>query len=132
MIESREGPANPGKKTSRFITIDDVVLSAGMLYNELKVLSKQRNPLDIRRGVRGMKIEHNNGEMIKGSGKTYFLDIQKTKTGKPYLKITETRKDKNSGDQIRNSIFIFQEDIRLFTEAITRISDQIGIDGDDK
>lgn len=126
MIESGEERINSGNQTSRFLTIDDVVLSAGMLYDEIKKLSKQRNPLDIRRGVRRMNTEQKNGEMVKGSGKTYFLDIQETKTGKPYLKITETRKDTKSGEQIRNSIFIFQEDIQALADAITRINFQMG------
>ena len=79
-----------------------------------------------------MTSEHNTGEMIKGSGKIYFLDIETTKNGKPYLKITETRKDTKNGDQIRNSIFVFQEDIREFAQAVTRVSFQIGLDEHDK
>jgi hypothetical protein len=40
---------------------------------------------------------------IKGSGRTYFLDIEETKGGKLYLRITESRK--GAGDKFeRNSI----------------------------
>jgi hypothetical protein len=30
-------------------------------------------------------------KMLKGSGRTYFFDIQRTKDGKAYLKISESR-----------------------------------------
>ena len=132
MSENRENQSEPIKKKESITTIDDCLVFAGKLYRGLIELSNQKYPLDIRRGVRGMINERNGGEMIKGSGKTFFLDIEETKNGKPYLKITETRKDAKNGDQIRNSIFVFQEDIREFAQAITRISFQIGLDEHDK
>ncbi|MDO9546783.1 MAG: DUF3276 family protein [Pelolinea sp.] len=132
MSEDGENKTEPIKKKESITTIDDCLVFAGKLYKGLIELSNQKYPLDIRRGVRGMVNERKGGEMIKGSGKTYFLDIEETKSGKPYLKITETRKDVKNGEQIRNSIFVFQEDIRELSQAITRIGFQIGLDEHDK
>jgi len=38
--------------------------------------------------------DENPSKQIKGSDRTYFLDIEETKEGKPYLRITESRKGK--------------------------------------
>lgn len=132
MTESGEREVITNKSKESIITIDDVLVLAGKLYKGLIELSNQKYPLGIRKGVRGMDNERNEGEVIKTIGKTFYLDIEKTKTGKPYLKITESRKDKKNGDQIRNSVIVFQEDIRQFAEAIERIAYQIGIDEHDK
>ena len=79
-----------------FITIDDLVDKAQELSDGLKKLSKYKHPLDIRRGVRkGVKKsmqDDRESRQMKGSGRTYFLDVEKTKEGKPYLRITESRK----------------------------------------
>ena len=132
LTEQEERQPLPDKKKEKVPTIDDLLVHAGRLYKGLIDLSQQRNPLDIRRGVMSMYNEQNKGEVIKAIGKTYFLDIEKTQNGKPYLKITESRKDAKNGEQIRNSIIIFQEDIIKFAEAIARISLQIGLDEHDK
>jgi hypothetical protein len=131
MSESGEQQPLSDKKKEKITTIDDLMVAAGKLYKGLIDLSQQKHPLDIRRGVSDMNNERES-EMIKASGKTYFLDIEHAKNGKPYLKITETRKDSKNGEQIRNSIIVFQEDIREFSEAITRIGFQIGLDDHDK
>ena len=132
MSESGEIQSESIKKKEGITTIDDCLVFAGKLYKGLIDLSQQKYPLDIRRGVNEMLNERKESEMIKASGKTYFLDIEHAKNGKPYLKITETRKDAKNGDQIRNSIIVFQEDIREFSQAITRIGFQIGLDEHDK
>lgn len=132
MTEKGEQQPLPYKKKEKVNTIDDMVVAAGKLYKGLMELSNQKHPLDIRKGVMSMYNERKDGEVIKTAGKTYFLDIEKTKTGKPYLKITESRKDSKSGDPIRNTIIVFQEDVRLFAQAINRVSYQIGIDEHDK
>lgn len=132
MSESGEGQPLSSKKKEGITTIDDVLVLAGKLYKGLIELSNQKYPLDIRRGVMGMYNERKGGEVIKTSGKTFFLDIEETKNGKPYLKITESRMGGKNGDQIRNSIIVFQEDIREFAQAVTRIGFQIGLDEQDK
>ena len=132
LIEQEQRQPLPDNKKEKVPTIDDLLVHAGRLYKGLIELSQTRNPLDIRRGVMGMYNEQNKGEVIKTIGKTYFLDVEKTQNGKPYLKITESRKDAKNGEQIRNSIIIFQEDIITFAEAIARISLQIGLEEHDK
>ena len=132
MSESGEKQSEPFKRKESITTIDDLLVTAGKLYKGLIELSQSKHPLDIRKGVMGMYNERKGGEIIKTSGKTFFLDIEETKNGKPYLKITESRKDGKNGEQIRNSIIIFQEDIREFAQAITRVSFQIGLDEHDK
>ena len=132
MTESGENNSELFKRKESIITIDDALRMAGNLYKGLIELSQSKHPLDIRKGVMGMYNERKGGEVIKTSGKTFFLDIEQTKNGKPYLKITESRKDGKNGDQIRNSVIVFQEDIREFAQAITRISFQIGLDEHDK
>lgn len=133
MTESGENNSETIKRKETITTIDDALRMAGNLYKGLIELSQSKHPLDIRKGVMSMYNERKGGgEVIKTSGKTYFLDIEQTKNGKPYLKITESRKDGKNGDQIRNSVIVFQEDIREFAQAITRISFQIGLDEHDK
>ena len=131
MAEGGEKQPVSNKKKESFTTIDDCPVFAGKLNKGLIELSNRKRPLDIRKGVMYMNSEQK-GEVLKTSGKTFFLDIEETKNGKPYLKITESRKNPKNGDQIRNSIIIFQEDIRDFAQAITRIGFQIGMDKHDK
>ena len=90
----------------------------------LKKLSEFKYPLDVRRGVRkGVEKRMNDDTesvQIKGSGRTYFLDIENTKEGKPYLRITESRK--GEGDKWeRNSINVFPENAKEFAEAISEM-----------
>jgi len=121
MAERGENQLLSKQRESAITTIDDCLLFAGKLYKGLIELSNRKHPLDIRKGVIGMYNEKK-GEVIKTSGKIYFLDIEKTKTGKPYLKITESRKDPKNGNQIRNSVIVFRESIKEFSEAINSIA----------
>jgi hypothetical protein len=64
-------------------------------------------------------------KQIKGSGRTYFLDIEKTKEDKPYLRITESRK--GAGDKFeRNSINVFPEDAGEFAQAVSEMISRLG------
>ena len=116
---SRSG-SNPGREP--FTTIDDLLQKAQELFVGLRKLSKCKYPLDIRRGMRkGVKKsmqDDRQSRQIKGSGRTYFLDVEKTKEGKPYLRITESRK--GDGDKFeRNSINVFPEDASEFADAVS-------------
>ena len=120
-----------GSKPDRepFITIDDLVRKAQELSLGLRKLSEYKYPLDVRRGVRkGVKKRMNDdgqSRQIKGSGRTYFLDVEKTREGKPYLRITESRKGK--GDKFeRNSINVFPEDADEFNQAVTEMASKLG------
>ena len=94
----------------------------------LRKLSGYKHPLDVRRGVRkGVKKRMNDdrqSRQIKGSGRTYFLDIETTKGGKPYLRITESRK--GEGDKFeRNSINVFPEDADQFAQAVSEMASKL-------
>ena len=66
-------------------------------------------------------------KQIKGSGRTYFLDVEKTKGGKPYLRITESRK--GAGDRFeRNSINVFPEDAEEFALAVSEMAARLSQD----
>jgi hypothetical protein len=95
----------------------------------LQNLTKCKHPLDIRRGV-GKEVKddmnHNQpSKQIKGHGRTYFLDVEKTREGKAYLKITESRKGK--GDTFeRNSVNVFPEDAETFAQAVSEMIGKLG------
>jgi hypothetical protein len=115
-----------GSKPDRepFITIDDLVRKAQELSLGLRKLSEYKYPLDVRRGVRkGVKKRMNDdrqSRQIKGSGRTYFLDVEKTREGKSYLRITESRK--GEGDKFeRNCINVFPEDADEFAQAVSEM-----------
>ena len=119
--------SNPGGEP--FITIDDLLEKSQELLAGLKKLSEFKYPLDIRRGIRkGVKKRMNDdkpSKQIKGAGRTYFLDIAKTKEDKPYLRITESRKGK--GDKFeRNSINVFPEDAGVFARTVSEMASNLG------
>ena len=128
----------PKKKASRsgsepdcepFITIDDLHQKAQELSVGLKRLCETKYPLDIRRGARKGVRKRMTGDrqskQIKGSGRTYFLDLEKTSEGKSYLRITESRK--GQGDKFeRNSINVFPEDADEFAQAVSKMASKIG------
>ena len=105
-----------------FITIDDLMQKAQDLFAGLDRLSKYKYPLDIRRGIRKGVMKNMNVDkpsmQIKGAGRTYFLDVEKTKEGKPFLVITESRKGKG-GKWERNRINVFPEDAGEFARAVS-------------
>jgi len=123
---SRSG-SKPGREP--FITIDDLLHKAQELFVGLKKLSEFKYPLDIRRGARkGVKkrmTDDRQSMQIKASGRTYFLDIEKTRGGKPYLRITESRK--GEGDKFeRNSINVFPEGAGEFAQAVSEMASRLG------
>ncbi|MBM3302932.1 MAG: DUF3276 family protein, partial [Deltaproteobacteria bacterium] len=103
---NRPGPGS-GTACEPFLTIDDLTQQAQDLLAGLQKLAEFKHPLDVRRGIRkGVREamrDNTQSKQIKGTGRTYFLDIEETKEGKPYLRITESRK--GDGDKFeRNSI----------------------------
>jgi hypothetical protein len=109
-----------------FPTIDDAREKAQELATILDELSKFKYPLDVRRGFRkGVKKNMNDEKWVKASSRTYFLDIKKTKEGKPYLRITESRKGEEKRFN-RNSINVFPEDADRFLEAVSQMTEQLG------
>ena len=119
--------SEPGRES--FITIDDCLRKARDLFAGLSKLSEYKHPLLIRRGVgKGVRkhmTDENQSKQIKASGRTYFLDVQKTREDKPYLRITESRK--GEGDKFeRNSIHVFPEDAEEFAEAVSEMASKLG------
>jgi hypothetical protein len=112
-------------KKEKINAIDDLLVHAGRLYKGLIELSQQRHPLEIRRGVSDMNAERES-ETVKAKGRTYFLDLENTKDGKPYLRITESHINKRNNESVRNTILVFQEDIHDFTTALTKMAYKVG------
>ena len=125
MFESWEQQPLSDKKKERITTIDDLMATAGKLYKGLIDLSQQKHPLDIRRGVIDMNTERES-ETVKAQGRTYFFDLETTKEGKPYLRITESHINKQNNESVRNTILVFQEDIHDFMQAFTKIAYKVG------
>ena len=115
----------PDAQKEKVPTIDDLLVYAGKLYKGLIELSNQKNPLDIRRGVIDMNTERES-ETVKAQGRTYFFDVEHTKEGKPYLRITESHINKENNESVRNAILVFQEDIHSFTQAFTKMAYKVG------
>ncbi len=122
--------SGPGSNAIRepFITIDDILVKAKELVHGLTKLVEYRHPLDIRRGVRrGVSKTRAERESvtIKASGRMYFLDVETTSEGKPYLKITESRSMGKDKDRERNTIFVFQENVEEFANAVSEMAAKI-------
>jgi len=114
-----EGYAGQRKKEGGdgFETIDDLLAIAEYLYKGLINLSNQRHPLSVYKGVKHMQ-PNNQHEMVKASTRTYFFDIERTKNGKPYLKLTESRINPDTKEQQRNTLLVFEEDLEKFTGTL--------------
>jgi len=119
---------NQGLKLDKdtFITIDDLIPLATRLSQGLNKLSEYKYPLDVRRGVRSMNSEKES-ITIKAVGRMYFLDVKETKDGNPYLIITESRSKSEGKERERASIFVFQENLREFSDAIAQMADKLGL-----
>ena len=127
----RENGSASGSDPQRepFITIDDLVQKAHELSAGLQKLSEFKHPLDVRRGVgKGVKkrmTKDGPSRQIKASGRTYFLDIEETREGKPYLRVTESRKGQDDKFE-RNSINVFPEDAEAFVQAVSEMAEKLG------
>ena len=107
-----------------FITIDDLVRKAQELSDGLRKLSEYKYPLDIRKGVKKRMNDDKQSKQIKGRGRTYFLDIEETREGKPYLRITESRKGEGEKFE-RNSINVFPEVVSEFAEVVSDMASRV-------
>ena len=140
--------SNAQRKINRepFVTIDDLTHQAQGLLNGLQKLGTYKHPLQVRRGIplvgKGVMTtmkerkgreeskagkesqEKMESQQIKGSGRTYFLDVAKTSQDKPYLRITESRK--GEGDKFkRSSIHVFPEDAKKFAKAVKKMTGKL-------
>ena len=114
-----------------FITIDDLARTAEELLNGIIRLSQYKYPLGIRKGrkfkkeVIEMAGQSEDSLTVKARSKTYFFDIRKTKNGKPYLSISESRLKTEGKEQQRSTIFIFPEDAANLKNAFSEMVDKL-------
>ena len=62
--------------------------------------------------------EQTNNKIVKAGAKTYFIDLKKTKEGKPFLVITESQFKGENQERERTSIVVFPEHARDFSQAL--------------
>ncbi|MBI5127675.1 DUF3276 family protein [Candidatus Roizmanbacteria bacterium] len=62
------------------------------------------------------------GQILKLKGKTIFFDVYKAINNSNYLKITESRFDKETKQSKRYSIILFKEDIEDFRKTLGEIN----------
>jgi hypothetical protein len=122
MPRQKELPLNHQNNLMPFVTIDDVIQTAESLITGLKKLGEYKHPLSVRKGVIGVAVEPS--RIIKAGGKTYFFDVNKTKDGKTYITITESRFKKEAGTHERVSLIIFPEHLQQFTAAVQDLAKQ--------
>jgi len=60
-------------------------------------------------------------KILKCSGKTIFFDTYEAKNNSKYLKITESRYNKETKQSVRYSIILFKEDIEGFKKTLEEI-----------
>lgn len=58
-------------------------------------------------------------------GLSHFLDVETTREGKPYPRITESRKGREDKWE-RNSINVFPEDADEFAKAVSVMASKLG------
>jgi hypothetical protein len=127
MEENRESKSGNELVRRPIITIDDLAKMAEDLLIGILQLSEYKYPLDIRRGsglrrgVNSMVDQNESSRTLKAGSKTYFFDIRKTKEGKPYLVITESRLKEESGSRERHTIIVFPEEADSFAETVSEM-----------
>jgi hypothetical protein len=126
MREGKASRLNSSLKREPFTTIDDLLEKARELMSGLKKLSESKYPLDIRRGIRkevmGNMAGNEESMQVKAGGRTYFLDLKKTKDGKPFLVITESKFKGEGEERERNTIMIFPENAEEFSDAVSKMT----------
>jgi uncharacterized protein DUF3276 len=124
MLKPKASDIAPEMNHEPFMTIDDCVRAAQELSAGLTKLSEISYPLEIRRGigkeVRPPMQDKRASKQLKAAGRTYFFDVEQTREGKAYLRITESRKGKSDTFE-RNSINVFPEDATDFSQAVSQM-----------
>ncbi len=65
---------------------------------------------------------HSEALPANGNGRRYFFDLRLTEQGKPYISLTESRKDKENEGQYHNfRLTVFPEDLEAFNSAFSRL-----------
>ena|SRR5579859_4598584 len=129
-----------GQTRPDFITIDDAIQKAEAVVSDLKKLGERKYPLDVRKASRNTNRNESGKEVkrmvggyksnrdsiqVRDGKRTYFIDVEKTAEGKPYLRITESRFKGEGSERERSSIVIFQEKAEEFAEAVAKQSEKV-------
>ena len=111
-----------------FVTIDDALDQAKRLLSCLQKLSTYKHPLEVRKG-KGVIImagtEREASRQIRAGSRTYFVDLEQTKEGTRYLRITESRFKGEDKERERNSLMVFPEEAEAFAQAIQELAAQL-------
>jgi hypothetical protein len=109
------------------ITIDDCIARTGELVEWLDILGQQKHPFGIRKGVILMqKDTPAQSTQLRAGARTYFFDVESTKEGDAYLKITESRYKGKEEERERTSIFIFRDKAQEFAKAVAEMAAKLG------
>ena len=132
MLKSSESAWGSSTVREPFTTIDDLIEKARDLFAGLSQLGEFKYPLDVRKGIVLKKrrevvsmSDADESRTIKAGTKTYFFDLKKTKEGKPYLVITESRFKGEGKDRERVSIVLFPEHAQAFLEKVQEMVGKI-------
>jgi hypothetical protein len=104
--------------TGTFTTIDDLVQLSQELLVRLRQLGGYKHPLAVRRGVEHMAQNHDS-RTVRAGATTYFFDVKRTKEGRPYLVITESRRRGETQERERHSLAVFPENAQAFSQAVS-------------
>ena len=112
-----------GNSERAFSTIDDVLEMVPVLEelaSVLREIGERKHPLAVRKGVTLTMIDNQKSVQIKGHNCTYFLDVKLAKTGKKWLRITQSHKAE--GDTFeRSSIFLSPNDAEIFVKRVAEM-----------
>lgn len=124
-MQNEAAQANETDQTRKpFATIDDSISQAEQLLTGLKKLAAQKHPLAVRKAGKTINLKGQTSRQIKAGARTYFFDIDRTKEGKPYLKLTESRL-RGEAKRLRQIILIFPEQAQEFADAVTDMVSQL-------
>lgn len=62
---------------------------------------------------------------VKAGSRTYFFDLKKTKEGKSYLVISESRFKGEGQERERSSVMVFPDHARDFLEATQKMVNKL-------
>ena len=66
--------------------------------------------------------EGRESKQVRAGNRTYFIDVETSKEGKRYLRITESRFKGEDQERERSSIVIFPEEAGDFVSAVSEMA----------
>src|SRR5258706_12013675 len=117
--------ASSGKPVHEpFATIDDAIALTQQVHTVLKKLAEYKHPLAVRRARKEViqMQEGRESKQVRAGNRTYFIDVETSKEGKRYLRITESRFKGEDQERERSSIVIFPEEAGDFVSAVSEMA----------